>query len=197
MVSGDRPHGEPPWGEQDSSRAVFAHLSATNERPEAQVLRGPRRQVKLSTANRTHYRRRFPLLLRPWKDRTKGGVRGVTSFRGSGTWLKSHFWTPCSAPLASGTGTLAPPPPSTGAAFGPRPRAASGPRPAFLRGPPRAALHLAAVNGDLQGAGERHSARSWQDTDIDELESTRSHAVLRPRKLTLQNRPWTPLGSVT
>ena len=62
------------------------------------------------------------------------------------------------------------------------------------REPPRAALHppLPAVNGCLSAAEGCHSARFWQGTAIGELESARSHAVLRARKLTSENRPMGP-----
>ena len=80
------------------------------EQPEARLLSGSGRQAKLSAANRTRYRRRFPQPLRLWKDRTKGWVRGVTSFGDLGTRLESHFWHPCKAPLASGDLRIDPPP---------------------------------------------------------------------------------------
>ena len=83
-----------------------------------------------------------------------------------------------------------PPPPARGAFRRPLSQAwgydhpSPGCRPGPLRTPQR--------EMSLSGAGERHSARSWQGTDIGELGSARSRAILGSPKLTPGSRPWTP-----
>ena len=115
--TGSRPWTEPGNRGQDASRAVLAHLSAPNEQPEGRLLRGPGRQAKLGAANRTRYRCRFPQRLRLWKDRTKGGVRGATSFGDTGTWLEIAFLTLLLRPLGLGRPENRYPTPRTGSRF--------------------------------------------------------------------------------
>ena len=54
------------------------------------------------------------------------------------------------------------------------------------------AMHSPAVNEHLLGTGEYYSTHFWQATDIGELESARSRAILRLRKLTLKIAPGGP-----